>query len=264
MFDFIKALVLGIIEGLTEFLPVSSTGHLIIANEFLSFDEAFTKLFDVFIQLGAILAVLVEFRKTLLPGKLNPTKPWALLWSKVLVAVLPFLAVGFLFRDLAQERLFNPVVVAVALAFWGAAIIALERFKPAPKVESLAGLGYGRALLIGLCQCLAIVPGTSRSAVTILGAVFLGLSRGAAVEFSFFLAIPSLGAASLYVLWKSGLSMTGREAALLGTGFAVSFIVAWAVIKFFMGWIGKRGFTAFGVYRIALAALVIAYFFFIK
>jgi undecaprenyl-diphosphatase len=264
MFDFIKALVLGIIEGLTEFLPVSSTGHLIIANEFLSFDDAFTKLFDVFIQLGAILAVVVEFRKTLLPGKLNPLKPWAALWSKVLVAVLPFLVVGFLFGDIAQEKLFNPLVVAIALAFWGAAIIVLERLKTSPRVESLASLGYGRALLIGLCQCLAIVPGTSRSAVTILGAVLLGLSRASAVEFSFFLAIPSLGAASLYVLWKSGFAMTGREAALLGTGFAVSFLIAWAVIKFFIGWIRKRGFTVFGIYRIALAALVIAYFFLIK
>jgi undecaprenyl-diphosphatase len=264
MLDFLKALLLGIIEGVTEFLPVSSTGHLIIANEFLAFGDAFTKLFDVFIQLGAIFAVAVEFRKVLLPGRLNPPKPWAALWSKVLIAVLPFLVVGFLFGDFAQEKLFNPVVVAGALAFWGIAIIALERFKPAPKVESLAELGYGRALLIGLCQCLAIVPGTSRSAVTILGAVLLGLSRASAVEFSFFLAIPSLGAASLYVLWKSGLAMTGREAALLGTGFLVSFLVAWLVIRLFMGWIKKRGFSAFGVYRIALAALVIAYFFFIK
>ncbi len=264
MFDFLKALILGVIEGLTEFLPVSSTGHLILANEFLSFDEGFTKLFDVFIQLGAILAVLIEYRKKLLPNRLNPPKPWAILWSKVLVAVLPFLAVGFFAGDIAQERLFNPIVVAAALAFWGVAIIVLDRARIEPKVESLEGLGYGRAFLIGLCQCLAIVPGTSRSAVTILGAVLLGLARPAAVEFSFFLAIPSLGAASLYVLWKSGLSMSGREAGLLVTGFVVSFLVAWLVIRLFMGWIKKRGFAAFGIYRIALAALVIAYFFFLK
>jgi len=262
--DSVKAVLLGLIEGVTEFLPVSSTGHLIIANEFISFDEGFTKLFDVFIQLGAILAVLIEYRKRLLPNRLNPPRPWAILWSKVIVAVLPFLAVGFFLGDLAQEKLFNPIIVAGALAFWGAAIIVLDRIRIEPKVASLEDLGYGRAFLIGLCQCLAVVPGTSRSAVTILGAVLLGLARPAAVEFSFFLAIPSLGAASLYVLWKSGLSMSGREALLLGTGFLVSFIVAWAVIKFFIGWIKKRGFAAFGVYRIALAAVVLAYFFLIK
>jgi undecaprenyl-diphosphatase len=264
MIEFLKAAILGLIEGLTEFLPVSSTGHLIIANEFVSFGKGFTELFDVFIQLGAILAVLVEYRRRLLPGRLNPPREWAGLWSKVIVAVLPFLAVGFFLGDIVQEALFNPIVVAGALAFWGLAIILLERFHPAARVQSLGELGYGKAFLIGLFQCLAIVPGTSRSAATIMGAVLLGLSRSAAVEFSFFLAIPSLGAASLYVLLKHGLSMSPLEAGLLGTGFAVSFGVAWAVIKLFIGWVSKRGFSAFGVYRIILAAVVVGYFFLIK
>jgi undecaprenyl-diphosphatase len=264
MFDFLKAGILGIIEGLTEFLPVSSTGHLIIANEFISFSESFTKLFDVFIQLGAILAVIVVYRKRLLPNKLNPPKPWFIGWTKVIVGFLPFLVVGFLFGESVQDKLFNPLVVAAALAFWGIVIIVFDRIRPASRIESLDGLGYGRALLIGLWQCLAIVPGTSRSAVTIIGGTLLGLSRVAAVEFSFFLAVPSLAAASAYVIMKNGLSMTGTEAALLATGFSVSFLVAWAVIKLFIGFIQKRGFRAFGAYRIALAAAVAVYFFLIK
>jgi len=262
MTDFLTALALGVVEGITEFLPISSTGHLILVNQWIGFPDPFEKLFDVVIQLGAILAVVVYFWNRLWPfGKLPAAEKkdrWVL-WSKVLVAVLPAVVLGFLFDDFIEARLFKPVVVAVALVVWGVVIILVERFrKPrAGEIVKANGIGYGTAILIGCVQCLAMVPGTSRSAATIIGALLLGCSRVAASEFSFFLAIPTMVGASALSLLKGGAAMTGHQAAVLAVGFVTAFAVALVVIRLFMSFISSHKFTAFGVYRIVLGLAVV-------
>jgi undecaprenyl-diphosphatase len=264
MSDFIVALVLGVVEGITEFLPISSTGHLILVNQWIGFhNPAFEKLFDVVIQLGAILAVVVIFWDRLWPfgkGKLPERKReiWNL-WGKVIVGVLPAVVLGFLFDDLIEAKFFNPTVVACALIAWGIVIILVERLrKPAAgKIAQADGIGYGTAFAIGCIQCLAMIPGTSRSAATIIGAMLLGCTRIAASEFSFFLAIPTMVGASGLKLVKGGASMTGHEMAVLALGFVVAFAVAFVVVRAFMKFIASHKFTGFGVYRIALGALVL-------
>lgn len=259
-FDIIKAIVLGIVEGVTEFLPISSTGHLIIVNQWLSFREPFTLVFDVVIQLGAILAVVIYFWDRLWPFGRDAEKnkrTWSV-WFKTIVAVVPSLVAGALLKDAIEAKLFNPLSVALALIVGGIALIAIERLMRRPKNASLVELSYPTALAIGVFQCLALVPGTSRSAATIIGAMLLGLSRVAAAEFSFFLAIPTIAAASAYSLLKHGASFTSSEITVLAVGFIVSFVVAFGVIKFLMKYIQSHTFTAFGWYRIALGALVLA------
>jgi len=262
---FLQSLLLGLIQGLTEFLPISSTGHLILVNRWFGFEPGFEKLFDVFIQLGAILAVVLYFWKKLWPfsAKKTPAEraaTWSL-WLKVIVAVCPALVFGFLLGDFIESRLFTPAVVATALIAWGVVIIVVDRKKknerPA-KISGAADMGFGTALLIGAIQCLAMVPGTSRSAMTIIGALLLGCSRVAAAEFSFFLAIPTMVAASGYTLLKHGSQLQTHDFLVLGTGFVVAFATALLVISIFMKFIGKHRFTAFGWYRIALGACVIA------
>ena len=266
MNDFITSAILGVVEGVTEFLPISSTGHLILVNQWIGFKEPFGKMFDVVIQLGAILAVVVFFWKRLWPfgndkSAETKNKMWNL-WGKVILAILPALVLGFLFKDFIETKLFNPFVVACALAAWGLVIILVEKFRKddGAKIASVDRIGYGYALAIGLIQCLAMVPGTSRSAATIIGAMLLGCSRVAAAEFSFFLAIPTMVAASGYSLLKNGMSMTAHEILTLALGFAVAFAVALVVIKVFMKFISNHKFTGFGVYRIVLGLGVIAYF----
>lgn len=266
MHDFLTAAILGVVEGLTEFLPISSTGHLIIVNQWFGFSEGFERLFDVVIQLGAILAVFLFFREKLWPfGAKKPKEErnaTLLLWVKVIVAVCPALVAGFLLGDFIEERLFSPLVVAIALIAWGAVIIVVDRKRKNPlpaKVESLAALDYRTVLLIGAIQCLAMIPGTSRSAATIMGAMLLGCSRVVAAEFSFFLAIPTMVAASGYTLLKHGAAMSGRDALVLALGFVTAFATAYVVIAFFIKFIGKHRFTAFGWYRIALGACVLAF-----
>lgn len=264
MYDLIKAVILGIVEGLTEFLPISSTGHLILVNQWVTFDEQFTKMFDVVIQLGAILAVVIYFWPRLIPfgnGKTAAEKQQALsLWGKAVLGILPMTALGFLFHEKIEHYLFNPVTVSVALVIGGVLLLWIENQKKRSTINSVSEISYQTVLLIGLIQCLAMIPGTSRSAATIIGAMLLGTSRVVAVEFSFFLAIPTMIAASGYSLLKAGLSLNSHDLLVLGTGFVVSFLVAWLVIAGLMNFIGKRDFKVFAYYRIVLGMLIILYF----
>ena len=270
-FELLKSLLYGIVEGITEWLPVSSTGHLILLGELcpLSVSPAFSEMFDVVIQLGAILAVIVLFFR-----KLNPFAPsksalekkgtWGL-WLRVCVAVIPSAAVGVLLDDWLDEHLYNYITVAVALVVYGILFILIERFKPADKasVTAVEGINYKLAFLIGVFQMLALIPGTSRSGSTILGAMLLGCSRAAAAEFSFFMAIPTmLGASLLKVvkLFAEGVTVTTLEWGILAVGCVTAFLVSLAAIKFLMDFVKKHSFASFGWYRIVLGALVIGYF----
>ncbi|MCW0484202.1 undecaprenyl-diphosphate phosphatase [Gaoshiqia sediminis] len=257
LWELIKAIILGIVEGLTEFLPVSSTGHLILVNQWLSYSDEFTVLFDVFIQLGAILAVIIYFRNEIFPP--NPAhmikKEFLLFWSKILTAFVPAVICGLLFASFIEERLFNVLTVSISLFAGGVLLILLDRKERTGKVFSVQEMSYQTALYIGLFQCLAMVPGTSRSAATIIGALVLGCSRKLAAEFSFYLAIPTILAASVYSLAKSQAHFNLNNFLILATGFIVTFFVAMAVIKFLMSFIKKHSFVAFGYYRIALAII---------
>ena len=269
MHDFLAAIVLGIVEGVTEFLPISSTGHLILVNQFVDFSNpSFSKMFEVVIQLGAILSVVIYFWDKLWPfGAHKPLDAKMLVWQtwmKTVIAVVPALVLGAAFGGLIHDKLFNPYVVAATLIVWGIALILIERRRREGSVDSISKLSYMTALYIGLIQCLAMVPGTSRSAVTIIGAMLLGSTRIVAAEFSFFLAIPTMAAASAYSLLKYGASMSAHDAAVLAVGFAVSFVVAYAVIAFLMKFIQRHNFIPFGVYRIILGAAVVAYFVLMK
>lgn len=255
----IKAIILAIVEGLTEFLPISSTGHLIILNQFFSFDAQFTKLFDIFIQLGAILSVVVYFRKKLWPFKKNSTQAksaWDI-WKKAIVGVLPAIVLGLLLGNFIEDKLFNPWVVAGALLIGGVIILYIEKKKPGGVIGSVADLSYKTAFMIGLIQCLAMIPGTSRSASTIIGALLLGATHLVAVEFSFFLAIPTMVAASGYSLLKHGLNINFEQAMVLLVGFAVAFITALLAVKFLLNYIQKKDFKLFGYYRLVLGAVVL-------
>ena len=265
MFEIIKALILGIIEGVTEFLPISSTGHLILANEFFSFEnKSFETLFNIVIQLGAILSVVVFFRRKLVPLGKNATpqsrKNAFELYKRAIVGVIPAIILGAMFSDIMDKYLFYPQVVAAALAVGGVAIILIERLRKRPRITRIAGLSYKTVLFIGLFQCLAMIPGMSRSACTIIAAMLLGCSRVVAAEFSFFLAIPTMAASSGYALLKYGGGITPFQTAVLAVGFVTAFIVALLVIRLFMGMISKSSFVPFGYYRIGLAAVVLLYF----
>lgn len=266
MFEIFTALILGAVEGITEFLPISSTGHLILLNHFFTFEPAFTKLFDVVIQLGAIFASIVYFRAELFPfiKKGNQTKETLVLWSKAALAVLPTLALGALFGKTIQYALFTPTIVGTTLLLGGIVIIWVEHRAQKSTIQTLGALPFWKAALIGLCQCFALIPGTSRSAATIVGALLLGGSRTVAIEFSFLVAIPTVFAASFYSLLTYTGSIDTHGLALLAIGFFTSFIVAMGVIRFLMDYIRKKDFRVFGYYRIALALLIFLYFFVIQ
>lgn len=265
MNEYLSALILGIVEGLTEFLPVSSTGHLILVNQWVRLPQPFSNMFNIFIQLGAILAVVIFFWNRLIPFqpglvKEQRTRIWNL-WGRVGVAVLPAYVLAFLFHDYLEQYLMTPLVVAGALLFYGVILILLERRSWNTQFEDPSDMPWKIALFIGLFQVLALVPGTSRSAVTIIGALILGLNRKAAAEFSFFLGVPTLGAASLYSLLKYEGTLGAQEWGLLGVGFLVSFMVAWGVIAFFMNWVSKKDFQVFGWYRVVLGGLLLGLWF---
>lgn len=265
MYLLLKAFVMGVVEGVTEFLPISSTGHLIIVNEFIRFPEKFAKMFEIVIQSGAILAVVVYFWDRLYPwgrsqDKEHTRQVW-LIWRRTLVGVIPALIVGGVWGGEISERLFRPGVVIGALIVGGIVIIAVELMKRRVVVNDVLQISYWMALAVGVFQCLAMIPGTSRSAATIIGAMLLGVSRVAAVEFSFFLAVPTIVAATGYALLKMGLPSSVMEAGALLVGFVVSFLTAWLVIAFFMGYIRKNTFLPFAYYRIALGVIVLVYFF---
>ena len=271
MIQILKSIVYGIVEGITEWLPISSTGHLILLEEFLplSLNEDFMSMFNVVIQLGAILAVICLFFH-----KLNPFSPkksqaekkgtWTL-WGKVVAAVIPSAVIGLLLDEWLDAHLYNFVVVAITLIVYGVAFIVVEGMNKGkkPKVERVEDLPLSTAMGIGAFQCLSLIPGTSRSGSTILGGILLGTSRAAASEFSFFLAIPTmLGASALKLLkfFLAGNTLLAVEAISLLVAFAVAFVVSLLVIKALMAYVRRHSFSSFGIYRIALGALVVIYF----
>ena len=274
--EILKAILFGIVEGITEWLPVSSTGHLILLDEFvkLKVSAEFFEMFQVVIQLGAIFAVLVLFFHKLNPfsvkkGTNEKKQTWDL-WLKVVVAVLPSAVLGLLLDDWMDEHLYNFVVVAIALIVYGVAFMLVERQNKQRKsgIGNVHQIDYRTALLIGAFQCLSLIPGTSRSGSTILGGILLGVSRPAAAEFSFFLAIPTMLGASALKIVKYGYECLKGEAlppnitelVVLIVGCVVSFIVSMAVIRALMEYVRKRSFSAFGIYRIILGVVVIGYF----
>ena len=278
--EILKAILFGIVEGITEWLPVSSTGHIILLDEFikLNISTAFYDLFEIVIQLGAILAVIVLFFHKLNPfsskkDQKQKNNTWQL-WFKVIVAVIPSAVIGLLVDEPLDMFLrstpvmgtnLNTIVVAAMLILYGVAFIMVEKRNAKTKfrIRKVGEIDYKTALIIGLFQCLSIIPGTSRSGSTILGAILLGVGRSAGAEFSFFLAIPTMLGASALKLLKfllSGVSATGTEIAVLIVGCVVSFVVSVAVIKGLMEYVRKHSFSLFGVYRIGLGALVLLYF----
>ena len=271
MLEFLKAILFGVVEGITEWLPVSSTGHLILLDELMKLDvsEAFYEMFQVVIQLGAILAVILLFFHKLNPFSAKKTveqknDTWKL-WMKVVAAVLPSALIGLVLDDWMDAHLYNYLVVALMLVVYGVAFLVVEGRNKSlqPKAKDVNALDMKTALLIGCFQCLSLIPGTSRSGATILGGILLGVSRTAASEFSFFLAIPTmLGASALKILkfLLDGATMSGTEVMILVVGCVVSFLVSMAAIKGLMGYVRKRSFAVFGYYRIALGLLVILYF----
>lgn len=271
-FDVIIAVILGIVEGITEWLPVSSTGHMILVNQFLCFsDQGFQEMFLVVVQLGAILAVVLVFWERIWPFNFKAKKngqPFVKMeimhmWFKIIIACLPAAVVGILFDDIIDDMFYNAVVVAGALIIYGVLFIIIEKWNKGrrPVIGSVVEIGYNTALIIGIFQLLAaIVPGTSRSGATIIGALLIGVSRGAATEFTFYLAIPVMFGASALKLVKGGLHYDVMGIISLVVGMAVAFFVSLFVIKFLMSYIRKHDFTVFGYYRIALGIVVLLYF----
>lgn len=275
MIEILKAILFGIVEGITEWLPISSTGHMILLDEFihLGVSEEFYKLFEVVIQLGAILAVVLIYFKTIFPWGFNKTKEDTKntlnLWGKILVACLPAAVVGLLLDDWLDEHLYNSVVVSLTLIIYGVIFIVIESKNFGKRnTKKLNDITYKQALGVGGFQLLSLIPGTSRSGSTIIGGLILGLERSVAAEFTFFLAIPVMAGASLLKLLKYilnvGFIFNTTELLLLGVGCLVAFVVSILVIKFLMNYIRKHDFKVFGWYRIVLGILVLLYFFLIK
>lgn len=273
--EYLKVIILGIVEGITEWLPISSTGHLILVDEFmkLNMSDAFKEMFDVLVQLGAILAVIVIYFKKLLPVDLvkkedNSRKPaWnkdkLILWCKILVACLPAAIIGIPFNDKIDGLFYNAPIVAVMLIVYGIAFIIVEKLHKGKefKINDIGSITFKTAALIGIFQVLALIPGTSRSGATIVGAMIIGVGRTAAAEFTFYLAIPVMFGASLLKLIKFGFAFTAAEAAALILGMVVAFVVSIIAIRFLMGYIKKHDFTVFGWYRIVLGILVLVMMF---
>ena len=269
--EILKVFFLGIVEGITEWLPISSTGHMILVDEFLKLDvsDGFKEMFFVVIQLGAILAVPILFWKKLVPFSKEKNKEekkqiWSL-WSKVIVGVIPAGVLGVLLDDFFDEHFYNFVVVAIALIVYGVAFILVEKYKKGDtfRIDNVYDITYKDALIIGAYQTLSLIPGTSRSGSTILGGMLTGVSRSAASEFSFFMAIPIMAGASLLKVLKfvlDGFTPSSLEIALLAVGIVVSFLVSLVSIDFLMKFVKRHDFKPFGIYRIALGIIVILYF----
>lgn len=277
--EILKAILFGVVEGVTEWLPISSTGHMILLNEFVKLDVSpeFWNLFLVVIQLGAILAVVILYWKTIWPfkrvrlksggTKIKFKKSTIMLWLKAIVACIPAAVVGILFDDWLEEHFYNAVVVGAMLIIVGLAFIIVESINKnkVARVDRLSELTFGDAFIIGLFQLIAaIFPGTSRSGATIVGGLLIGVSRTVAAKFTFILAIPVMAGASLLKIVKYGLGFSAAEWVLLGVGMVVAFLVSIFVIAFLMSYIRKHDFKAFGIYRILLGILVLVYFLVIK
>ena len=268
--EILKVVFLGIVEGITEWLPISSTGHMLLVDEFITLDasDRFKDMFFVIIQLGAILAVVTIFWNKMWPFQMKDKTQsvfkkdtWSM-WFKTVVACIPGAVVALLFDDFIEAHLHTAVVISIALIFYGIAFIVIENWNKTrtPKVETLNDITYKTAFFIGMFQVLSIIPGTSRSGATIIGALLLGVSRVAAAEFTFFLAVPVMFGLSALKLIKFGLSFTGAELAILIIGCVVAYLVSIVVIKFVMGYIKKHDFKIFGWYRIVLGVIVLLYF----
>ncbi|MCD7950130.1 MAG: undecaprenyl-diphosphate phosphatase [Erysipelotrichaceae bacterium] len=282
MIEILKAILFGIVEGITEWLPVSSTGHMILLDEFIQLNvtDEFYSMFQVVIQLGAILAVVVIFWNDIWPfGRRGNRQPMRysgllsyvkmdkiILWIKILIACIPAAIIGILFDEQLEELFYNYQTVSIALIVFGIAFIVIENHNKyaRPKINSIAEIGYDTALLIGLFQLIAaIFPGTSRSGATIIGALLLGVSRTVAAEFTFYLAIPVMFGASLLKIVKFGFAFTMQEAIILIVGMLVAFVVSILIIQFLLSYIKKHDFKIFGWYRIVLGIIVLVYFIFI-
>lgn len=263
--DIIKVIILGIVEGLTEFLPVSSTGHLILVSRFMSLEGKFNDIFNIVIQSGAIFAVIVYFWRKIVPPipkkkdveGMDKFKRYVNLWLKVIVAIIPAGIIGVLFEDKIEELLYNPITVAIALIVGAIILLIIERNPKPEKVVHEDDITYKEAFIVGVFQCMALIPGMSRSASTIIGGLVMGFRRSVAAEFSFFMAIPVILGASLIKLLKAGFDFTSYEYLLLAIGTLVSFVVAYAVIAVFMNFIKKHDFKVFAYYRIGLGAVVL-------
>lgn len=272
--EIIKSIIIGVVQGVTEWLPISSTGHMILLDEFIKLNvtKSFFDMFLVLIQLGSILAVVYIFFNRLNPfskeKNLEEKKSTVLLWKKIIIGCLPAVIIGFLFDNFIHEKLYTPVVVAIMLILYGILFIFLENTKKLSKIDSLDKLDFKTAFFIGIFQSLALIPGTSRSGATIIGASFLGATRKVAAEYSFFLAIPIMFGASgfkflKYVL-KTGLNFSVTELGILFSGMLVAFLVSVWAIKFLMSYIKNHNFKIFGYYRIILGAIVFLYFTFFR
>ena len=271
MIEILKAILFGIVEGITEWLPISSTGHMILLNEFINLNvsDEFYKLFEVVIQLGAILAVVIMYFKVICPfgfgkDKKERISTWNL-WGKILVACIPAAIIGILFDDWLDEHLYNSIVVSLMLIIYGIAFIVIEsKGLGSGQTKELNDITYKQALGIGGFQLLSLIPGTSRSGATIIGGLILGLKRSVAAEFTFFLAIPVMAGASFLKLVKYvlevGFTFTTSELLILGVGCLVAFLVSLLIIKFLINYIRKHDFKVFGWYRIALGIIVLLYF----
>ncbi|MBR3646601.1 MAG: undecaprenyl-diphosphate phosphatase [Lachnospiraceae bacterium] len=277
LIEIIKVIILGIVEGITEWLPISSTGHMLLVDEFIQIkaSDSFKEMFFVVIQLGAIMAVVILFWNKMFPFEVSAIKDKNksfikkdifTMWFKVVVACIPGTAVTLLFGDFIDRYLETPVVIASTLILYGVIFIAVENWnkKRTPKIETLNDITYTTALIIGLFQVLSIIPGTSRSGATIIGALIIGVSRVAAAEFTFFLAVPVMFGLSFIKIIKFGLSFNASEIAILTIGVVVAFLVSVMVIKFLMGYIRKHDFKIFGWYRIIIGVILLAYFILIK
>jgi len=271
LIEILKVVFLGIVEGITEWLPISSTGHMLLVDEFLQLNASaeFKKMFFVVIQLGAILAVVLLFWNKMWPFQFSNRNRSVLrydvwnMWFKVVVACIPGAVVTILFDDYIEAHFHTPVVIAATLILYGVAFIAIENWNRGrrPRITRLRDITYSTALMIGLFQVLSIIPGTSRSGSTIIGALLIGVSRTAAAEFTFFLAVPVMFGLSALKLIKFGFAFTASEVIILLVGCVVAFAVSVVVIRFLMDYIRKHDFAVFGIYRIALGLLVLAYFF---
>ncbi|MEA4815523.1 MAG: undecaprenyl-diphosphate phosphatase [Lachnospiraceae bacterium] len=265
----LKAIFLGLVEGVTEWLPISSTGHMLLVDEFLNLGmgDAFKEMFIVVVQFGAILAVIIMFWKKIMPIKVNEggvflSKKISFMWVKIFVASIPAGIIGFLFDDKIDTLFYNPTTVGIMLIVYGILFIAIEINNKGkkPKIKITDDMDYKTAFLMGVFQALSLIPGTSRSGATIVGGLIFGVSRTAAAEFSFFMAIPAMLVASLFKLIKFGFNFTGVEVAVLLSGMIVAFIVSVFIIRFLMNYIKRHDFRVFGWYRIFLGAIVLVYF----
>ena len=269
LFEWFKVILIGIVEGITEWLPISSTGHMLLVDEFLplQLSEEFKEMFFVVIQLGAILAVLVLFWHKMFPFQFKDKSQPVIrkdifgMWFRVIVGVLPSAVLGLLFDDFLEAHFGNAVTIAIMLILYGIVFILIENRKRQPKIHDVMEIDYKTAILIGCFQVLSMIPGTSRSGATIIGALLLGVSRVAASEFTFFLALPTMLGASALKILKFGLAFSGTEIAVLVVGMVIAFVVSVLSIRFLMNYVKKHDFKVFGWYRIVLGIIVLLVFF---